>query len=48
MKLIKRTEPVQDRLKWKVIVEKVKTLQSCSAEEVVSGCFESQSVLEGI
>jgi hypothetical protein len=26
MKLIKRTEPVQDRLKWKVIVEEVKTL----------------------
>jgi len=26
MKLIKRTEQFQDRLKWKVIVEKAKTL----------------------
>jgi len=34
MKLMKLAEQVQDRLKWKDIVEKAKTLyQSCSATE---------------
>jgi hypothetical protein len=33
MKLIKCTEQVQDHPKWKVTVEKVTTLPSCSAEE---------------
>jgi hypothetical protein len=33
MKHIKWVEQVQYRLKWKDIVEKVKTLHSCSVEE---------------
>jgi hypothetical protein len=32
MKLIKWAEQVQGRLKWKDIVEKAKTHQSCSAK----------------
>jgi hypothetical protein len=33
MKLMKWAEQVQDRLKWKDIVEKGKTVRSCSAIE---------------
>jgi hypothetical protein len=33
MKLIKWTRQVQDCLKWKGIVERAKTVQSCSAIE---------------
>ena len=39
MKLVKWVEQVQDRFKWKAIVENAKTHQSCSATEEEEGCY---------
>ena len=43
MKLVKWAEQVQDRLKWKDIVEKAKTL-SCSATEEEEFCSSDTAV----